>query len=403
MSKKVVVKPQIRSNVFLTAHPIGLKYFVGNQINEAKKLSKINKGKINNVLIIGGSSGYGLSSRIVSAYNMGANTINVSFEGEPTERRVGTAGYWNNLYFRHFAKQDLRTKHFDLNKDAFSDETKQEVIQLLKDNNIKVDLVIYSLASGVRPNEAGDLVRSAIKPIGKVVVGKTFDIAKGVVQEITVNPATEEEIDNTVFVMGGGDWQNWITKLMANDLLNEGCKTISYTYVGGDSTKDIYRSGTIGRAKEDLERSQNVLNQLISSKCRGEALISSSKAVVTKASVFIPQMPAYVACLYDVMMADKTHESILKHKHRLFKDMVYGNKRIVDNDNRIRIDHLEIDEKTQNKTIKLMNEVSDDELLNLGGTAEFLQEFYQMNGFNFDEVDYEQEIDVDELLKELNS
>lgn len=399
MFEKVVIKPQIRSNVFLTAHPIGMKEFVRKQIDEAKSLPKLNK--VENVLIIGGSSGYGLASRIVSAYNMDSNTINVSYESAPSGKRTGTAGYWNNLYFNQFVKEDLKTIHYDLIRDAFSEETKQEVVKLLKDNNIKIDLVIYSLASGVRSDENGNVVRSAIKSIGKTVSGKTIDISKNEIQELTVQPATEEEIANTVYVMGGSDWQSWITKLMANDLLNEGCKTISYTYVGGKTTEDIYRSGTIGKAKEDLEKTQNIINQLLKSKVDGEAIISSSKAVVTKASVFIPQMPVYVSALYETMMKDGTHESILKHKYRLFSDMVYGNKRIIDNELRVRIDHLEVDPKTQDRAIELMNSLSNEQLLNLNGTKEFVKEFYQMNGFMYDNVNYDEEVDIDKLLNEL--
>lgn len=400
MSEKYLINPQIRSNVFLTAHPKGMEEYVVRQINDAKNQFEITQVK--NVLIIGGSSGYGLATRIVNAYNMGANTINVSYESRPRGKRSGTAGFWNNLFFRKHAKE-LETNHADFMMDAFSDETKRLVVDYIKSQDIKIDLLVYSLAAGVRPDENGDLVRSAIKPIGKDLTGKTIDIAKEQIEDITVTKASEEEIANTVYVMGGSDWQKWTTKLIANNLVSEGFKTISYTYVGGDTTIDIYRNGTIGKAKEDLEKTCNVLNQMLQSKYNGEALISSSKAVVTKASVFIPQMPIYVSALYDVMMKKGTHESILLHKYRLFKDMVYGNKRIVDDLGRIRIDHLEMDLDTQSKAIELMKNTKDEDLMNLDGTKEFLNDFYQINGFRFDNVNYDEEIALEELAEKLES
>lgn len=391
----MIIKPSIRSNVFTNAHPLGCKKNVENQIEEAKKLTPFQGPK--NVLIIGGSSGYGLASRIALAYGAGSNTINISFEAAPKTNRTGTAGWWNNIFFQE-AVTELPTLHKDFVGDAFSLEMKQEVSEYIRQTIKKVDLVIYSLAAGARKDETtGDLVRSHIKTIGEPATGKTIDIADRVVKELSVTGATEQEVKDTVFVMGGSDWRAWIQFLLNQDLLNEGFKTISYTYIGGPTTDKIYRGGSLGFAKEDLEESAYDMNELLKERLHGEALISSSKAVVTKASVFIPQMPHYVSCLFDVMMRHHVHETILEHKFRLFKDMIYGQKRIVDDKNRIRLDHLEMDPKIQDETIALMTSANDEAFFELEGTKRFLKEVHQIHGFEFDDIDYDQEVDLESL------
>ncbi|PKK92863.1 MAG: enoyl-[acyl-carrier-protein] reductase FabV [Tenericutes bacterium HGW-Tenericutes-6] len=391
----MIIKPSIRSNVFTNAHPIGCKQNVENQINEAKKLTPFKGPK--NVLIIGGSSGYGLASRIALAYGAGANTINISYEAAPKNNRTGSAGWWNNIYFQEAAKE-LPTLHKDFVGDAFSLEMKQEVADYISKTVKKVDLVIYSLAAGARKDETtGDLVRSHIKTIGEPATGKTIDISEKVVKELSVTGATEQEVKDTVFVMGGSDWRAWIQYLLNQDLLSEGFKTISYTYIGGPTTDKIYRGGSLGFAKEDLEQSAYDMNEMLKERLHGEALISSSKAVVTKASVFIPQMPHYVSCLFEVMMKHHVHETILEHKFRLFKDMIYGNKRIVDEKNRIRLDHLEMDPKIQKETIALMTSSDDDTFFELEGTKRFLKEVHQIHGFEFDDIDYDQDVDLEKL------
>lgn len=395
----MIIKPSIRSNVFTNAHPLGCKKNVENQIEEAKKLTPFQGPK--NVLIIGGSSGYGLASRIALAYGAGSNTINISFEAAPKTNRTGTAGWWNNIFFQE-AVSELPTLHKDFVGDAFSLEMKQEVSDYIRHTLKKVDLVIYSLAAGARKDETtGDLVRSHIKTIGEPATGKTIDIADRVVKELSVTGATEQEVKDTVFVMGGSDWRAWIQFLLNQDLLNEGFKTISYTYIGGPTTDKIYRGGSLGFAKEDLENSAYDMNELLKERLHGEALISSSKAVVTKASVFIPQMPHYVSCLFDVMMRHHVHETILEHKFRLFKDMIYGQKRIVDDKNRIRLDHLEMDPKIQDETIALMTSANDEAFFELEGTKRFLKEVHQIHGFEFDDIDYDQEVDLESLSEKM--
>jgi len=366
----MIIKPSIRSNFFTNSHPLGCRQNVLNQINEVKSLPSFDGPK--NVLIIGGSSGYGLASRIALAYASSANK---------------------------FSKETNQI-HKDFIGDAFSPEMKENVIKFVKEKFGKLDLIVYSLASGGRLNyQTNELVRSHIKTIGEDAVGKTIDIINMKIDELTVTTANEQEIKDTVFVMGGSDWYDWITALDEADVLNVGVKTISYTYIGGPTTEKIYRGGTLGKAKEDLENHAQILTDILYHKYGGEALISSSKAVTTKASVFIPQMTIYVSCLYDVMSRHHVHESILLHKYRLYKDMVYGAKRIIDHKKRIRLDHLEMDPSIQEETIHMMTTLNNDELLQLNGTKMFLKDFYQINGFEFDEIDYNQDIDIEKLSK----
>lgn len=394
----MIIKPSIRSNVFTNAHPLGCRANLEKQMNELDTLPPFNGPK--NVLIIGGSSGYGLASRIALAFKGGSNTINVSFESGPKGKRTGTAGWWNNHYFNALTK-DLPTSHKDFIGDAFSKAMKEEVIEYIKATLGKIDLVIYSLASGGRKNEeTGEIVRSSIKTIGEKVEGKTIDIVNKTVESLTIDEATNEEINDTVYVMGGDDWQQWIETLRDNALVNKGFKTISYTYIGGPTTEKIYRKGTLGKAKEDLELKAKQMNEWLSKDFNGEALISSSKAVVTKASVFIPQMPIYVAALFDVMMKKNLHETIVQHKYRLFKDMVYGENRIIDEEGRIRLDHLEMQEEVQTETVALMGAINDQTLFDLKGTHQFFEDFYQIHGFNFESIDYEEDLDLEKLASE---
>ena len=213
---------------------------------------------------------------------------------------------------------------------------------------------------------------------------------------LTVEPATEQEVKDTVFVMGGSDWHDWVNYFKDNDMINDNFKTIAYTYIGGPTTEAIYRKGSMGQAKEDLEKHAVLMNNELTN-LHGEALISSSKAVVSKASVFIPQMPIYVACLMETMTNNNVEETILEHKHRLFKDMVYGDKRITDEEGRIRIDHLEMDDKIQELALGVMHNIKDEDILEYAGTKKFLKEFYQINGFNIDGINYDEDVDLEEL------
>lgn len=393
----MLIKPSLRSNFFTNAHPIGIKKNMENLIAEVKTFPEFKGPK--NVLILGGSSGYGLASRISLAFGSHSNTINVSFERPAKSNQSGSAGYWNNVFFRHFS-QDSNQKHMDFNGDAYSLEMKKQVLNYVKESFGTVDLIIYSLASGRRKDpKTGQVISSYIKPLGKSATGKTLDIANIKVDEISLDPANEQETKDTVYVMGGSDWKDWIDYFDKNQALSKNFKTISYTYIGGKNTDEIYRKGTLGKAKEDLELTAYQMNPILKEKYDGEALISSSKSVVSKAGVFIPQMPIYVACLFDVMKAHGLHETTLEHKYRLFKDMVYGHKRILDEKGRLRLDHQEMQENIQDETQRLMNSLNDQAILDLNGTKEFLKEFYQINGFDMDGVDYEKDVDIDRLIK----
>ncbi len=392
----MIITPNVRNNFFTNAHPEGCKVIIEKQIEEAKKQAPFDGPK--NVLIVGGSSGYGLASRISLAYGSNANTVNVSFESSPRGKRTGSAGFWNNVFFQYNAKE-TGNLHKDFLGDAFSPETKQLVLAYVKEHFDGLDMIVYSLASGVRKNfETGETIRSSIKSLGKPVVGTTIDIGTMTSYELEVLPATEQEVKDTVYVMGGGDWADWVNTFEQAGVLNDGFKTIAYTYIGGPTTEGIYRKGSLGQAKEDLEANAYEMDKMLQAKYHGEALISSSKAVVSKASVFIPQLPIYCACLFDVMKERGIHETILEHKYRLFKDMVYGDQRITDEKGRIRLDHQEMDPAIQEEVTARMETVNEDNLFDVQGTKDFLNEFFQINGFNIDGIDYEADVDIDEYV-----
>jgi enoyl-[acyl-carrier protein] reductase/trans-2-enoyl-CoA reductase (NAD+) len=392
----MIIKPALRSNVFANAHPFGSRQYIKNLFREALGLPKFNGPK--RVLVIGGSSGYGLSSRVALAVNAGAHTINVSFESKPKGERTGSAGWWNNIYFQDEAKK-LGTTHKDFVGDAFSQDTKDAVKRYIQTEfGGKVDLIIYSLASGARMNPSTQtLIRSTLKAIGEPVQGKTIDIAELQIKDIVVPAATEQEIADTVYVMGGSDWMDWVQQSVDADLLNQGAKAISYTYIGSKNNAKIYREGTIGRAKDDLEMYGKKIDALLKARIRGEGLISVSKAVVTKASVFIPRIPFYVSAMFEVMKKHKVHETILQHKHRLFADMVYGAKRLVDEQGRIRIDHHEMEPTIQKEIDDLSKIYNHENIFSLPGTQQFIEEFYQIHGFRIPGVNYDEDINLDAL------
>jgi enoyl-[acyl-carrier protein] reductase/trans-2-enoyl-CoA reductase (NAD+) len=389
------IKPSIRSNIFTNSHPLGCQAYIHSLFKEASLFSSFEGPK--NVLIIGGSSGYGLSSRITLAVNAKANTWNVSFESRPKGERTGSAGWWNNIFFQQEADR-FGTYHKDFVGDAFSQSMKQEVIENLKEKNVKIDLIIYSLAAGARSHpQTGELVRSTLKAIGEPVEGKTIDIAERSIKELVVGAASEQEIQDTIFVMGGEDWEDWVKQLSQAEVLNEGVKAISYTYIGSKNNAKIYREGTIGRAKDDLEKHGKSIDEFLKKSHHGEGLISVSKAVVTKASVFIPRIPFYVSTMFEVMKKHGVHETITQHKHRLFADMVYGSKRLVDDQGRIRIDHYEMQPDIQKEIQTLSDAYENEKIFQLEGTQQFIDEFYQINGFHLPGVDYEQDVNLEHL------
>lgn len=380
----------IRDNIALNAHPLGCKQGILNQINEIKDLPQISEKPLN-ILVLGGSSGYGLASRIALTYKANAYSYNVSFERAPRKRSSASAGYYNNLYFNEIAKSD-GFECDDINADAFSHETKQTVIDHFKSLNKKIDLVIYSLASGIRFDpDTNEKYTSVLKPINNSFSGVNVDIATEVLKDELLESATQDEIDNTIKVMGGEDYKLWATALLDADILNDGAKFITYTYLGSETTHPIYKDGTIGLAKRDLEQKNSEINELLKS-INGEAIISASKAVVTKASVFIPTMLLYVSALFKVMKENDTHESLIQHKYRLFKDMVYGNDRLVDDQGFFRIDDFEMNNEVQDKVNDLLSKVTEDNFMELLDFDQIKHEFLKINGFDIDNVDYDSEI-----------
>lgn len=389
-------KQNIRGNVALGVNPLGCKQDVLNQIDYVKSKGTYEGPK--KVLIIGASSSYGLATRINLAFGAGADTIGVSFEkGPKNERNLGTAGWYNNIAFREEAeKEDLIAKNFV--QDAFSHETKQEVIEYIKNEfGGKVDLVVYSLASGVRKDpETGELYKSSIKAIGEPVVGPHINMQNESFYTETLEPADEQEIADTVNVMGGEDWQLWMEALKESGVLTEGVLTTNYSYLGTELNHAYYGGGTLGRAKADCDEKAENINQLLAD-INGKAQIVVATAVTTKASSVIPFFPVYCIGLYKVMEEKGTHETPIMHIDRIYRDMIYGDKPEYDEVGRLRPDSWELDSDTQAKTKELIEQLNE-ENFNSDMTAydTFFKEFSNLSGFMVDNY-VEQEVTLDEL------
>lgn len=389
-------KQNLRGNVALGVNPLGCKQEVLNQIDYVK-----NKGTFEGpkkVLIIGASSSYGLASRISLAFGAGADTIGVSFEkGPKNERNLGTAGWYNNIAFREEAeKEGLIAKNFV--QDAFSHETKQEVIEYIKSEfGGKVDLVVYSLASGVRKDpDTGEMYNSSIKAIGEPVVGPNINMQTQEFYTQTLEPATEEEIANTVKVMGGDDWVLWMKALKEAGVLADGVLTTNYSYLGTELNHPYYGHGTLGRAKADVDEKAKDIDALLAD-LDGKAQVVVATAVTTKASSVIPFFPVYCIGLYKVMEEKGTHETPIMHIDRIYRDMVYGDKPEYDEVGRLRPDSWELDSDTQAKTKALIEKLNA-ENFNSDLTAYdiFYKEFSNLSGFLVDGYE-EQEVTLDEL------
>lgn len=364
-------KALIRDNILLNVNPDGLKTNLEKEIQSLKDKDMITDQKIN-VLVIGGSSGYGLASRIALKEKANAQITSLSFEREPKGKRTGSFGYYNNQYFKEQYPDTI-----DINGDAFSNEIKEEVVKIYKEKDEKIDLVIYSLASGIRIDpETGERYTSALKPIDQTYTGLNVDIAKETLKEETLEKATQDEIDQTVKVMGGEDYYLWAKYLSDHHVLNENVKFVTYTYVGPKLTHAIYKNGTIGHAKRDLENTNEKINALIRP-LNGKAYISQSKAVVTKASIFIPTMALYASALFKVMKEKGTHESIVEHKYRLFKDYIYNDEK----NTNIPLDQFEMDKDVQEKVENLLIDINENNFKERVDFDEFKKEFVSLNGF----------------------
>lgn len=391
---KMKVEMKLKGNMARSVNPYGCKQEVLNQINYVKSQGKYEGPK--KVLVLGASSSYGLASRITAAFGSGADTIGVSFErGPKDETMLGTAGWYNNIFFREFAEQEgLIGKNFI--GDAFSLEMKEEVINYIKESfGGKIDMLVYSLAAPKRTDyKTGITYSSALKPIGKEVSGENINLEKEELFTQVVEPATEEEIEGTVKVMGGEDWEWWIELLKESGCLAEGFKTVLYSYIGPEVTHAFYHDGSLGVAKEQAEESSKRIQESIKS-LNGQSLICVSKAVTTKASVVIPILPKYLICLYKVMKEQGTHETPIMHKDRIFRTMLYGNKANYDEKGRLRPDSWELSDEVQVKVNELMTQLTPENFKSdLTEYQLFKKEFLNLNGFDVDgntinEVDFE--------------
>ncbi|GAC16937.1 enoyl-ACP reductase FabV [Aliiglaciecola lipolytica] len=387
----MVIKPKVRGFICTNAHPVGCAASVKEQIEYVKSQGDLGEGP-KNVLVLGCSTGYGLASRIVSTFGYGANTLGVCFEKPPSERKTATAGWYNTAAFHQQAKQ-AGIYAQTINGDAFSNEIKQQVIDTLKADMGKVDLIIYSLASPRRTDpETGEVYKSTLKPVGQDYKTKTYDTDKDLIHEVELEAASEEEIANTIKVMGGEDWELWLNALAEADLLADNCKTTAYTYIGKELTWPIYGQATIGKAKEDLDRAASEIIKQHSDK-NVVAYVSSLKALVTQASSAIPVMPLYISLIYKVMKQEGTHEGCIEQISGLFQQKLLVDSPETDEANRLRMDGKETNEATQAVIKGLWDQVTQENFHQLSDYAGYHHEFLKLFGFDIDGVDYEQDVD----------
>jgi len=395
----MIIKPRVRGFVCVTAHPVGCEANVKSQIDYVTQHGAITAGP-KNVLVIGASTGYGLAARITAAFGSDAKTLGVFFEREGDVGKLGTAGWYNTAAFHKFADaKGLYAK--SINGDAFSDAIKQQTIETIKQDLGKVDLVIYSLAAPRRTHpKTGEVLSSTLKPIGKSITLRGVDTDKEVVKDTTLQPATPEEIEGTVAVMGGEDWQMWIDALADAGVLADGAKTTAFTYLGEKLTHDIYWNGSIGAAKKDLDQKVLSIRERLAAS-GGDARVSVLKAVVTQASSAIPIMPLYLSLLFKVMKEQGTHEGCIEQVYSLYKDSLYGNPPVLDDEGRLRADYKELAPEVQDRVKLLWDQVSDENLYEMTDFAGYKAEFLRLFGFEIPGVDYEADVSPDVAIPNL--
>jgi enoyl-[acyl-carrier protein] reductase/trans-2-enoyl-CoA reductase (NAD+) len=395
----MIIKPRVRGFMCITSHPAGCDENVKQQIEYVQSQGEIADGP-KKVLVIGSSTGYGLASRISAGFGSNAATLGLFFEKEGTEKKPATAGWYNSAAYHKYAEQKgLYAK--SINGDAFSDEIKQKAIEVIKQDLGQVDLVVYSLASPRRTHpKTGEVFNSCLKPIGKSVTQRGINTDKQIIQDVTLDPATDDDISNTIAVMGGEDWQMWIEALDEAGVLADGAKTTAYTYIGEKLTWDIYWDGTIGQAKKDLDtRVINLREKLAAT--GGDARVSVLKAVVTQASSAIPIMPLYLSLLFKIMKADGSHEGCIEQVYGLFRDSLYGSQPTVDDEGRLRADGLELRPEIQDAVAQLWEQVTTENVSDLSDFAGYKSEFLRLFGFGIDDVDYEAEVEPQVVIKNL--
>ena len=391
----MIIEPKIRGFICLTAHPDGCAQNVLNQINYVKSKGPIDGPK--KVLVIGASTGFGLSSRITSAFGSNASTIGVYFEKPPAPGKTASAGWYNTAAFEAEAhKAGLYAK--SINGDAFSKEIKEKTLELIKADLGQIDLIIYSLASPKRVHPVTGVVHSSVlKPIGEVYTNKTVDFHTGIVSDISIQPAQGDDIENTIAVMGGEDWAMWIDELKAAGLLADGATTVAYSYIGPALTEAVYRKGTIGRAKDHLEATAFTITDKLKD-INGKAYVSVNKALVTQASSAIPVIPLYISLLYKIMKAEGLHEGCIEQIQRLFKERLYtGAEVLTDEQGRIRVDDLEMRDDVQAQVAALWTEATTETLPAIGDLAGYKKDFLNLFGFDVAGVNYE--ADVNEMVE----
>lgn len=390
----MIIKPKIRGFICTTTHPTGCDLNVKEQIEFTKSKGLIKNGP-KKVLVIGASSGYGLASRITAAFGSGAATLGVFFEKEATEKKAGTAGWYNAAAFEKYAKEEgLYAK--SINGDAFSNESRDKVIEVIKEDLGEVDMVVYSLASPVRKlPDTGEVIRSVLKPIGEPYRSTAIDTNKDVIIDAEVEPATEEEIAATTTVMGGQDWELWMDALQEAGVLAQGARTVAYSYIGSSITWPIYWHGALGKAKEDLDRASAAIDSKLSS-LGGGANVAVLKSVVTQASSAIPVMPLYLAMVFNVMRKEGIHEGCIEQIQRMFAERLYNDldpASLTDDVNRLRLDDWELREEVQEACRSLWPTITSENLFELTDYQLYKDEFLKLFGFGVDGVDYDADVD----------
>lgn len=391
----MIIQPKIRGFICTTAHPEGCAKAVEEQIAYVKAQGQFEGPK--NVLVIGASTGYGLASRIAATFGAGSKTIGVFYEKEADEKRTASPGWYNTAAFERMAHRD---NHYakSINGDAFSQDIKDQTAALIRSDLKQVDLIVYSLASPRRTHPVtGHVYSSVLKPIGRTFSGKSVDAFRGDVKEVTIDPANDEEVANTIAVMGGEDWEMWVDFLAKENLLADGVVTVAYSYLGPQLTHDVYKDGTIGKAKEHLKATADKLNLKLKAQ-HGMAVVSINKAVVTQASAAIPVVPLYISILFKIMKEKGIHEGCIEQVYRLLKDSLYSSHSPArDAEGYIRIDELEMREDVQKEVAALWPLITTENLSQLTDVKGYCDDFYRLFGFNLSGVNYD--ADVDPVVK----
>lgn len=389
-----VVQMKARGFICVNAHPAGCARNVEQQVETVKRAIPQKLEGVRNVLVIGASTGYGLASRIAAAWGFQARTVGVFFERAPQGHRTGTAGFYNTAAFHRLAQRD-GLEAWSLNGDAFSDELKQQTVALLQEKVGPVDLVIYSLASPKRTNpRTGTTHNSTLKPVGQSYSSTTIDLDRQKLMDVTIEPANEAEVADTIAVMGGDDWRQWIEVLLEAGVLNQGVRTVAYSYIGPEVTWPIYKDGTIGQAKKDVDRTAKSLDQVLQQKLGGHAWVSVNKAIVTQASAAIPVVPLYMSILIKVMRQKGLEEGAIEQMTRLVTDHLARQPKL-DEEGRIRLDDWEMRPDVQQAVAELWPQVTSENLMQTTDYAAFQHGFRKLFGFEMDGIDYSQPVEVE--------